>query len=327
MRRWIGLWLVVGLVVVMAGRAVGQTESWQRPPAQQPGYPGQGLEPVGPPRQPDQPVNPQYPTVERRIPLPGQPGAAGGPGLRQPPPVPFVLSAEEESQRDRALAAWELAGTKVRTFQCTFTRWEYDSVFGKSPTGAVEPKIDQGVLQFGAPDKGLFEVRGQHPEKWVCDGKAIYKYEFARKELIEYRLPPDLQGKAITNGPLPFLFGAEAQKLKQRYYLRLLPTRNPQEELALEAYPRHQPDAAEFSKAELILKTRGMLPFALQLTSPNGKDRTVYQFENIKINRGFLEDIFQPNPFAVSTPRGWKKKVEEPPSPGQASRGATAGRR
>ena len=38
-------------------------------------------------------------------------------------------------------------------------------------------------------------------------------------------MPPELQGKAIVDGPLPFLFGADAQKLKQRYYLRIITPR------------------------------------------------------------------------------------------------------
>ena len=32
---------------------------------------------------------------------------------------------------------------------------------------------------------------------------------------------PQLQGKAIVDGPLPFLFGAEAKKLKERYWLKV----------------------------------------------------------------------------------------------------------
>ena len=51
-------------------------------------------------------------------------------------------------------------------------------------------------------------------EHWVCDGKSVFEYRHDQKQLVERPIPPQLQGKAIVDGPLPFLFGAEAAKLK-----------------------------------------------------------------------------------------------------------------
>ena len=53
-------------------------------------------------------------------------------------------------------------------------------------------------------------------EHWVCDGTSIYEYRTEQKQLVERPIPKEMQGKAIVDGPLPFLFGAEAAKLKQR---------------------------------------------------------------------------------------------------------------
>ncbi len=244
------------------------------------------------------------------------------PAVRQPPPAPFQLTPQQEALLDRVLQAWEQRSKKVKTFSCKFTRWEFDPVFGP-PDKANH--VDQGQIKYGAPDRGMFRVThtqngdqmvridDQRAEHWICDGESIYEYNCTKKQLIERKLPPSLQGKAIADGPLPFLFGAEAEKLKRRYFLRIITPQNVQkEEIWLEAYPRFQKDAADFRRAQLILKAEHMQPFALQIHLPNGKNRTVYQFDEIVINDplGFLKG----NPFHALTPPFWKRIVEEAPA-------------
>ena len=51
--------------------------------------------------------------------------------------------------------------------------------------------------------------------------KVVYQYRPDLKQLVEHPIPPQLQGQAIVDGPLPFLFGADAAKLKQRYWMKL----------------------------------------------------------------------------------------------------------
>ena len=45
-----------------------------------------------------------------------------------------------------------------------------------------------------------------------------------------------------------------------------------------EALPRTQADAANFSKVELILSARDLMPFAIRIYKPGGQDQDVYQF-------------------------------------------------
>jgi TIGR03009 family protein len=340
-----GLWAVAGLL--WAAAALGQTpsEPYQGPAVQS----GSAVQPYQPVR-PDQPVEPQYPTIQRRPaaqslpvqqePAPARTGSPDDRGIAYPPrpqqvlpgaapppnpaqaPVPFVLSPEEQRQLDQVLAAWEQRNKEVKRFECKFTRWQYDGVFGNGS----QPKFtDLGNLAYAAPDKGMYRIDGERAEQWICDGRSIYQYKFPERKVVEYPLPPELQGKAISDGPLPFVFGTESQKLKQRYFLRLITPREAQGEIWLEARPRFQRDAADFKKAELILKASGMMPFAIQLYSPNGTDRTVYQFEKVVVNRRPLP--FEPDPFRASVPFGWKKEVEHPPGPAQAARGQADGRR
>ena len=331
--------LVVGLrygflasagLLLAGGLAMGQSDSWNGPPpsrvpaVQYP--PPQRVQPGV--QQPDQPVSPPLPTLMRNPPPPA------------PPPVPFVLTPQEQAAMDRILDAWEQAGKPVRTFQCSFTRWEYDATFPVKPTkenpnGAKY--IDHGTIKYEAPDKGFFEATGflmdipkvRRQEKWICDGKSVFVYEYAKKppQLTESPLPKELQGKDIVDGPLPFLFGAKAQKLKQRYYLRIITPANAQGQVWLEAFPRFLADARNFKRALLILKTTGMIPVALKTYLPGGNDSQVYTFDDVVVNDPLgWRGIFGGDPFQASTPFGWKKVIEKPDPPAQASRVPPTGR-
>jgi TIGR03009 family protein len=309
---------------------------------------------------PDQPVNPQLPTLERRA-APdssrqyapqGQPGNQALPPLpkerqaypvqvqqntpqqpAQPTPPPFTLTAQDEAQLDRVLIAWEQKSMDIKTFDCSFKRWEYDPIFAKPNAKPNAPaNVDLGILKYAAPDKGVFRVLNtETPEgktvpveedradHWICDGKSVYQYIPKQKQLMEHKLPPEMQGKAIVDGPLPFLFGADAQKLRQRYFLRVIPSPpNMQNVVCLEAYPRFQQDAANFRMATLMLAIPDMTPKALQIFQPNGKSRTSYEFFNIVPNDPLK--FFQGNPFQAYTPRGWEKITDETATQQQAER-------
>ncbi len=231
--------------------------------------------------------------------------------------APFgALSREQQESLDLALAEWERRSGGIKSLKCNFTLWEYDGVFGDP----AKPKRREGELRYKAPDKGLYrvvdETQGEH---WVCDGEAIYEFDYEKKELVERPLPPELRGKAISDGPLPFLFGANADKLKQRYFLRLIAAPPGQEDkLCLEAFPRYQQDAANFRRAVLMLTQPDLDPFALQIEMANGKDRTVHQFSEPSINAM----QFLPGDFSKPrVPFGWKKRIEDasplPPDDGQ----------
>jgi TIGR03009 family protein len=277
---------------------------------------------------PDQPVAPQFPTLQRRDPAAqppaAQPSAGQPPAAQQPLPPPFQLTAEEDQQVDRVLQAWEKRSAGVKTFECSFTRFQYNTVFAPANQPVV-PVVDSGTIKYAAPDKGLYKVEGERAEQWICDGKSIYQYNYAEKKVIEYKIPPQVQGHAIVNTPLPFLFGAKAQELKQRYWIRIItPPANRAQETWLEAVPRVQQQAADFSKAELILTNQNMVPAALQLHSPNGQDRTAFKFDGIVMNdpMGWLKG----DPFRANTPFGWTKIIEQG-APAQAGRVSPPGRR
>jgi TIGR03009 family protein len=245
--------------------------------------------------------------------------------------APFQLAPQQQQFIDQLLAAWEQQSTKIKTFECGFTRWEYMPLFGpKDENGQLMASvISRGELKYMQPDKGSFKVNEAHVwnpqtkrfdrapaannEHWICDGRVIWEMNGQKRQVIENLIPPEMQGRHIADGPLPFLlFGAEATKLKARYYLReRTEQRYAQEEIWLEAYPRWRNDAANFKNAQLIMKRAKFQPYALRLYSPNGKDYTVFEFTGITLNNVFFSQKSLSQP---SVPRGWQLVRSQAPA-------------
>ena len=153
----------------------------------------------------------QLPTLENRRRTP------------EPPPPPFVLSAAEAAELDRVLAAWEQRNKEVHSFECTFHEWVYDPTFkikkpGEDPNGPLY--VLHGEIKYAAPDKGFFKAEGEKSDdpkeqcpkqQWICDGKSIFEYDWTKRQVTVYLLPPEAQGKAISDGPLPFVFNSDAK--------------------------------------------------------------------------------------------------------------------
>lgn len=266
------------------------------------------------------------------LPMAGQAPVAGG----NVGGAPFELSPRQAADIDFLLRAWQQRSSQVQTLTCKFRCWEYDPAFG--PAGRART-ISEGVIAFAAPDKGDYEVtsvlqwmpnagnpaEGTYQpselgrDHWKCDGKAIYEYRPQTKELIEHRLPPEAQGKAISDGPLPFIFGVEAEKMKARYWLRIITPPDRQGEIWLEAWPKYQQDKANFEYVELILSNQDLLPQGLQMHLPNGqpgaRGRRSFVFEETVVNSpGHKVQNFFGVFSNTSTPLGWKRIVKEPPS-------------
>jgi TIGR03009 family protein len=296
-----------------------------QPPAQVPVLP--------PAVQPSQQIteNPVTDAVLARVPVvPQQPGQLAPPQVLIGPP--FEITDVEQQFVDQILQMWESEGAKINTYNSRFERWEYDPIFG--PGNDIPAIKSVGQLTYSKPDKGSFKIEEVHRyqpktpgaaptpqdwelqktevgEHWVCDGKAVYEYKHDKKQLVVQPLPPNLQGKSIVDGPLPFLFGAEAEKLKQRYWIRS--RQSDPATIWLEAYPRTQADAANYHHVEVMLQRKTMQPKAIQVHMPNNKSRAVYMFDQPTIN-GKLDAIFGTLFNAPRTPFGWKRVVQDAPT-------------
>ena len=316
----------ISLLTIPQCAVFAQTEPSAEVPAQLPA--------VEPAQQP--PGNPTADPLLARVPVVSQqPGQLAPPQALVAPP--FEISDVEQQFVDQILQMWETESAKINTYNSRFERWEYDPIFG--PGNDIPAIKSVGQLTYSKPDKGSFkieEVRRFKPqqagaaplpedwelqkeevgEHWVCDGKAVYEYKHDKKQLVVQPLPPNLQGKSIVDGPLPFLFGAEAEKLKRRYWIRS--KQSDPETIWLEAYPRTQADAANYHHVEVMLLRKTMQPKAIQVHMPNNKSRAVYMFDQPAIN-GKLDAIFGSLFDAPRTPWGWKRVVQELPAGSQAT--------
>lgn len=260
----------------------------------------------------------------------GQSAAAA----RSPEPPFKPLTPKAQKRLEQLLDHWGSRSEKVRTYSCRFERYEYDPVFGPKHT----PKTKSvGILRYAAPDKGEFHVlrQGEHQpptepgkpttyplkesptaEHWICDGESVYELNGAKKQLIQQQLPPEIRGRQIADGPLPFMFGATKEKLLTRYWMReIMPPKDSKGEYWFEAYPKRRDDAANFKVVTIILDEKSYLPSALQILGPNydpktNPSRTVYRFKDRRVNdlshraQQFLKQFISP-----SVPPGWKKVV------------------
>jgi len=248
-------------------------------------------------------------------------------GIPQPrkPRDPFQLTAEQRAVLDLVLRTWEAKQRGIKTFSCTFTLREY----GTYTDDKRRPRESKGELYYAAPDKGsyrVFDTKAAPGEHWVCDGKSIYEFKAAEKKLVERRLPDEMRGKAIADSPLPFVFGSSAEKMLQRYWMKVstladnhtgIPLEKGQ--ILLEAIPRLRQDAGNFQSVEIVLNERDMSPVAINQFlpghTPKKESRKTYLFDDLVVN-GFIDQVSR----FISKPRkpiGWDYLIENPDEPSQ----------
>ncbi len=279
---------------------------------------------------------------------------AGGAGAM--PLVPFQLTPAQQQLIDQILTKWERESDNIKTYVCHFTRWEIDPTFGPKENHFTRTEA-KGAIKYKAPDRGEYYVDSaihwdqqqtayvnddDARERWMCDGEAIYEWNRKNRQLIVRTLPQQLQGKAIADGPLPFVFGAKAEQLKKRYWLRdITPKNDVGKKIWLEARPKFQKDAANFQRAKVVLDEKTFLPVALQLfppgVAPDGdkvQAYTAFSFESPSVNNPLDQLKFLP----PITPPLWKRVMVDDPAvqpnqpapqnrPAQAQRPAAAGPR
>lgn len=348
-RRW---WL--DIVTIAAVLAWGQLGFAQTSPVR-PTNPGATARPpatIGPARPATAAPagsRPAAPASASARPATPAPSASAASLSRAPfPPLP----SEHQQFLDQVLKLWEDRSAEVTRYRCTFKRWEYDPVFGPKNTYKT---YSEGSIKFAAPDKGMFKVdktvhytapakegdppqyvekAGATAEHWICDGKSVFEHDAKNKQLIERELPPYMHGKAIAEGPLPFLFGAKADEIKQRYWIRPLPMpKDVQGEYWLEAFPKTRQDAVNYSKVHVIIDHKDLLPKGLIIFDRSfdpyrNPARTTFSFDQRETNwnmvlqqlRFWEQEFYEPK-----TPAGWKKVVEKYQVPERADEFAPAG--
>jgi TIGR03009 family protein len=287
----------------------------------------------------------------------GGPGAAAPTAPLQPEWVARMTLAEQQWV-DEVLRYWEARSEKVKLFECRFQRWDYEGGPAEVEQGRVvrrHPRTyAEGTIKYAQPDKGLYRVEklaiasvteeggkpqyvAQNPElgeHWICDGEKIYSFEASKKQVTVTPLPPELRGQAIVDGPLPFLFGAKAETIKARYWVRgLVPApddKSKENKYWLEAVPKSRQDAQNFKAVRIVLDKEQFLPESLEIFAPHydpprNDARQTYLFSKRQVKdantiadslRQGLDPLglFTRDFYEVRIPLGWKKVEQREPA-------------
>ncbi len=275
---------------------------------------------------------PQNRTAQLQTPA-RQPVQQGQATQRTGPPKEFVLTPQQQNKIDQMLDYWESKTSDIKTLECQFARWVYDPNFGPKNNAKT---FTTGEIRYAAVDRGMIHETSVYDydakkakagakwpfterpnavgEHWVCDGKSVFEFSHKTKELVEIKLPAQMQGAAIADGPLPFMFGAKAQKIKQRYWIREIPRPNDAAPYHLELLPKRMGE--DYSRIRIKLNAKNFLPEEMVLYELNQVGRSAYAFRDIKADatmnnlQNFLGGFVRPK-----TPHGWKKVVRDVGAP------------
>lgn len=329
---------------------LGQPQQGQRP--QQPGQPAQG--------------NPNLNPAFNQAPggaVPGQ--GSGRETVTKDPYAANPLSPQEIAHLDQILNHWEKSTADIEKYSSKVIRWKYKSTDNFVEQLAQQTKMDvthihttvaAGVVKYSKPDMGMFKLdeflsltgsldangkpeykafANQFGEWWLCDGKAVYEYDRSAKRCTIHDLPEEVQGAAILDSPMPFVFGVKAEKLKQRYWVRALPPPN-KETYVIEVYPKFQSDAINYDHVRVYLDAAEFLPIMLEkfdteylnvVGQPFNDSREIFQFSDRVKNQSLIAKVVNWGrdfiPF--DAPKDWEvTRVPYAPPATQDIRAATA---
>lgn len=243
------------------------------------------------------------------------------PNIGQPFPQ---LTVQEAAELDQFLTLWEKRTSTIKVFESHFQCWEYGTNLLENTDRDKPDFSTYGIIRYAAPNRGSYEILGEivdgkkekdkRQSRHITSGEALFEYDFKEQTVFIQKIPEDQQHELAGGGPLAFVFGANPEVLKKRYFLRLntLPDREKKGEIWLEAYPRLPEDTTEFQRIQLVVDRNKVIPKAFIRYNPNGKGKTTFTFwENTMrisakadVHANFVARYMQPE-----IPKGWKRET------------------
>ena len=245
---------------------------------------------------------------------------------------------------NQILAAWESHSQGTKTLEADFEHWHY--AIKKAPANVHATK-GNGVLKYSKPDKGVFKVEellffqglgaagsppkfafGVNPKTgqeirlgphWVCNGRELIEYDYQEEKCKIMMLPAGMQGNAIVNSPLPFVFNLDAEDLKRRYWLQLVASPIVGTYL-INAFPKTQQDRSQYKLVQVMLdqqlNIQTLVLYPPHFNEKTAPDKDVYQFKNVKRNGvGAAVARFANAFIPAAPPKGWEITREQLPVP------------
>src|SRR5262245_52864032 len=192
----------------------------------------------------------------------------------------------------------------------------------KEPAANAKPRVMEGEARYLKPNLAALRlVQVDEPrfyELMVCTGQFLYEYRPQFKKLVVHELPQKASG--FDNNLLSFLFGMNAADAKRRYELTLskdVSEQNPHW-IYIDIVPRFEADEREFTRAQLVLSARDMLPRRLWFEHPNHSEVT-WDLKEMDTAVELKPMDFRP----PDAPKGWDMQrvpLEQAPAPGNDGR-------
>lgn len=236
-------------------------------------------------------------------PLPGPPAAPPALPTQPPPPPPANPRLEGH------LTGWQQSMAGLNNFSAKFDLVRTDTAFKKDThyEGSVLcMKPNLAYLQVvSKADKGDYET-------FLCDGRAVFKYDGPKKTVYEMRLAP---GAGADNLMLDFLGGMKANDARTRFDIGLF-NEDPNY-VYLDIKPRLAKDRQDFKHARLALlaptnaaKLPAYLPKQVWLMQPNDNTEMWSLKDHVANHPGVQAAMFQ-----FKKPDGWKHELAPPAGP------------
>lgn len=243
-------------------------------------------------------------------------------------PFPALDQVHEKYLND-VLAYWEKSSGGINRFSANLQRWEYDDVNGPRDTYNT---FSTGLGFYEAPDKWSYKIvkvlhsaqpratgekpkfvarDGEYGDHWVCNGQSLFNFKYSEKRLFETTIPVESRGRLPDFPPFPFLFEIKAERLKERFWIRVITPEYAKGEYWLEFSPKYRRDGAWFKKADVIIDDNDFFPKAIKTYSPAHNDRhtayVVLAFTD-RLKNGAVKEIDFKTP--ILTPKGWERIVD-----------------
>ncbi|MDB5351427.1 MAG: hypothetical protein JWN86_2674 [Planctomycetota bacterium] len=235
----------------------------------------------------------------------------------QAPPV-AKPDPEAERKMDELLLRWERKSAAIKSLSVPYKRVDNSPLFGKVTEF-------EGQAHFTSANKAyldFFEVvpgkTKSFDERIVCDGKNVYQFKGATKQIFVFPLPADRREKALQQGPLPFLFNMRSAEAKERY--KMILKRDDPKSYQILIIPLLEIDREEYSQAVIRLDKQRLIPTGIHLMAPNGKETKTFTFapesldENLAIKDAWFDGAGM---VAELRKSGWKVVATGSSAPAQ----------
>ena len=188
--------------------------------------------------------------------------------------LPAVAAGQRPSAEDTARALQQKYD-RVRDFTADFTHTYEGGVLKKKTT-------EQGTVAIKKPGKMRWDYRKPEEKLFVSDGRMVYSYIPADKQVILSEVPNDDQATTAV------LFLAGKGNLLRDFEVSFTSTTIP-EAVALQLKPRHKQQEYDWL---IIAADRASMQIRALTAADTQGGRSTFQFTNYRENTGVADSVF-----------------------------------